>query len=216
MCVDRLVMIPSCTQAQQGNSEGITTGKETEEVIPGDQTGSVSRLLHAGPAAQQGNSERNKEGRKQRRLLQAAAAFSDWLCIHAVLPVEEVQKVGLLPGQPALHHEQCVGSWQCMSDCCQAPQLAARLLQAASPLTVQHIAVTLSSFGVGATSGGEAELEQWPETLQQIMKAQGLTHAMPVQARSVQCGSPADSLGTEGKHGISLVEGEKLWSSGPT
>ena len=126
-----------------------------------------------------------------------------------MLPVQG-QQVDLLLGQPALHHQQCVGSWQCILDCYQAPQLAARLLQAASPLTAQHIAVTLSSFGAGATSGGKAELEQWPETLQQIMKAQGLTHAMPVQARSVQCGSRAVFLGTEGQHGFSLVKVEQL------
>lgn len=62
---------------------------------------------------------------------------------------------------------------------------------AASPLTVPRSALTHSSFGAGAASRPEAELEQWPKTLQQIMKAQGLTQAMPVQARSVQCCSPS-------------------------
>ncbi len=35
-------------------------------------------------------------------------ASPDWLCIHAVLPVE-VQWEGLLPRQPARHHQDCMG-----------------------------------------------------------------------------------------------------------
>ena len=94
------------------------------------------------------------------------------------------------------------------------PLLAARVLQPAISSTVQQSALTLSSVGAGPASRDTAELEQWPAILQQIMKAQGLTHAMPVQARSVQCCSLSGLLGNEGQHGVHCVI--ELWSIGAT
>ena len=97
-----------------------------------------------------------------------------------------------MPGgpRPVLTGTAYVGqsntSWKQLAGVVERLLVAARVLQPAIRSTVPRVALTLSSSGAGAASKGDAELEQWPETLQQIMKAQGLTHAMPVQARSVQ------------------------------